>query len=385
MFISQANPSTTARVLNSTEGTSVLNVHVAGESSKSGDTAQITLPHKIAPGPVKSEDYGLDLSHRFLPNHVVKNAEQVCKFFRDTTFSKAAGPATRAVKQNKLILALPDLLKQAQSSTMDDSALSSYLKKLQTEFTIRINIADDDDAPEDQARDKAKVANLPTLQKPSKDDLEEWKKKCDASERRVMSANVVQSQERKRPGSEYETNEGQQKRNKADNDKRCLVFPPTPINRGSMIEELRGGAFTPTIGAVTSHSLTAEIAGTDAGSVMEESPACENMTVEPVTSAYPLRAISISSGSEYDADTSALDDDADFVPAAAEGPRAAGFQQLAQPLEGFQPLNAWYTRESQAQGSSSRDGDEALGSTSLVRSRSMTQEFMHELKENEEE
>ncbi len=383
MFTSQANTFPAARVLNSTKGTSVLNVHVAGESNKSGDAAQITLPHTIAPGPVKNEDYGLDLSHRFLPNPVVENAEQVCKFLRDRAFGKAVGPATRAVKQNKLIAALPDLLKQAQSSTMDDSALSSYLKKLQTEFTIRMNIAEDDDAPEHQARDKAEqTANLPSFRKPSEEDLEGWKKKCDASERRVMSANVVQSQERKRRSAEDELSEGQQKRNKTDNDKRCMVSPPTPINRGSMIEELRRSAFTPTIGSATSHSFTAEIPGADTGSVGGETPARENMTVKPVTSAYPQRAISISSGSEYDADTSALDDDDDF--AIAEGPGAAGFQQPVQPLEGFQPLNAWYAREGQAHDASSRDGEGASRSTSLVRSCSMTQEFMRELKEDEE-
>ncbi len=371
--------------MNSTKASSVLSVHVAGESSKSGETAQITLPHTIAPGPVKNEDYGLDLSHRFLPNPVVKNAEQVCKFLRDKVLSKAAGPATRAAKQNKLIIALPDLLKQAQSSTMDDPALSSYLKKLQNEFTIRMNIADDDEAPEDQARDKAEqVANLPTLQKPSEEDLEEWKKKCAASERRVMSANVVQSQERKRPGSEDEISEGQQKRNKADNDKHGMVSQPTPINRGSMIEELRRGAFTPTIGAAMSHGLTADIPDADTGSVMEGTVTQETMTVEPATSAYPQRAVSVTSGSEYDADISALDDDDDFV-ATAERPGVTAFQQLAQPLEAFQPLSAWYAREGQAQDSSRRDGEEASRSTSLVRSRSMTQEFIRELKEDQEE
>ncbi len=386
MFTSQANLSTTARVLNSTKGTRVLNVHVAGESSKSGDTAQITLPHTIAPGPVKNEDYGMDLSHRFLPNPLVKNAEQVCKFLRDTNFGKATGPATRAAKQNKLIIALPDLLKQAQNSTMDDSALSSYLKKLQTEFTIRMNIADDDHVPEDQAGDKTeKIVIPPTLQKPSEEDLEKWRKKCDASERRVMSANVVQSQERKRPGSEDEISEGQQKRNKADNDKNCKVFQPTPINRGSMIEELRRGAFTPTIGAATSHSFTAEIPDADSGSMMEETPARGNMAVAPVTTADSQRAISVSSGSEYDADTSALDDDDDCMPVIAEGPGAAGFQHLTQPLEKFQPLSAWYAREGQAHGSSSWNDEEGSRSASLVRSRSMTQEFMRELKDNKEE
>ena len=197
-----------------------------------------------------------------------------------------------------------------------------------------------------------------------------------------MSANVVQSQERKRRSAEDELSEGQQKRNKTDNDKRCMVSPPTPINRGSMIEELRRSAFTPTIGSATSHSFTAEIPGADTGSVGGETPARENMTVKPVTSAYPQRAISISSGSEYDADTSALDDDDDF--AIAEGPGAAGFQQPVQPLEGFQPLNAWYAREGQAHDASSRDGEGASRSTSLVRSCSMTQEFMRELKEDEE-
>jgi hypothetical protein len=68
----------------------------------------------------------------------------VNRFLHNRSCRKALGPTTKAQRQNKLILTLPDLLLQALNSVMDDSALTSYLKKLQTEFTIRMNLDAED-------------------------------------------------------------------------------------------------------------------------------------------------------------------------------------------------------------------------------------------------
>jgi DNA mismatch repair protein MSH4 len=370
--------------LNSTKPNSVLNVHVAGESTKIGDTAQISLPHTIAPGPVKNEDYGLDLSRRFLPDRVVKNAEDVCKFLRQRNSSQATGPATRAVKQNKLILALPGLLKQASDSTMDDSAFASYLNKLQTEFTIRMDITTDDDAQEGPSgKDIDQTVDLPTLEKPSEEELDEWKKKSDAAENRVMHANMAQSQDKKRPASASGDNDCLPKRSKTEAGAESTVSQPTPINRGSMIEELRRGACTPTTRAATPSSVTTDNPEPQADSVMNDAPAREDTPAEASGSTGARqRAVSISSGSNYDEDMPDVDETS---PRAPDRPSPDAYSNLAQPLEQFQPLREWYAREQQTAGTSSMESEERSTPRSLARSRSATQEFLRGLHEDEGE
>lgn len=371
-----------ARVLNSTKPNSVLNVHVAGESTKTGDTTQISLPHTIAPGPVKNEDYGLDLARRFFPGRVVKNAEQVSTFLRDKTSGKGAGPATRAAKQGKLVAALPDLLKQADTSTMDDSALSSYIKKLQTEFTIRMNIAADDDAQETQTSESSKqVVDRPALEKPSEEELEEWNRKCDATERRVMHANMAHSQDKKRPGSAGESSEYAQKRSKTEDDTQSMASQLTPINRGALIEELRRGACTPTTRAATPSSVTmSDLPGANVDSQVVEERTTREATPYPGPSRRQHRAVSISSiSTTYDHDMPDVEDDEDGLSASSERPSAGTYSGLGQqPLERFQPLEEWYARNSQGQAfaSSGRASSSDGGATpaSLLRSRSGTQE-----------
>ncbi|KAK3382701.1 muts domain V-domain-containing protein, partial [Lasiosphaeria ovina] len=178
-----------ARVLNSSKPKSVLNVHFEGRSVMSTDTAQISLPHRLSSGPVEETDYGLDLSRRFFPPRIVRNAEKVSGFLQSRQIAKEPGPMSREAKQNKLILALPDLLKQAHGSNMDDSALESYLERLQTEFTVRMDEVADDDALRDTTN-TPRSAEKPVLDKPDEDELINWKKKCDEGEKRVMRAHL---------------------------------------------------------------------------------------------------------------------------------------------------------------------------------------------------
>ncbi|KAH6650440.1 muts domain V-domain-containing protein [Chaetomium tenue] len=340
-----------ARILNTTKQVSVLNVHVVGESSKAGDTTQISLPHTIAPGPVKNEDYGLDLSRRFLPERVVDNAEKV-----------------------------------SNDSTMDDPALASYVKKLQTEFTIRMNIAADDDAAEGSAtKDVQSPAELPTLTKPSEEEVEGWKKKCDAAESRVMHSNMAQADDKKRPFPAGEGTESLSKRARTD-ETPSTISQPTPINRNSMIEDLRRGACTPTTRAATPSSIRTGFSDSQADSVMHDAPTADHT---PTTQAYNTndtrhRAMSISSGSNYDEEMPDADSpDAALPPSSAQHPAAGAYAGLVQPLEQFQPLRDWYAREKAAESSSGAAREERGGGGGLDRARSATQEFLRGLHEHE--
>lgn len=342
-----------ARVLNRTTPGSVLNVHVSGESTKDGGITQIRLPHMIAPGPVKNEDYGLDLARRFLSERVINNAEQVSKFLRDKHASKGTGPATRAAKQNKLILALPDLLKQAYNSTMDDSALASYLKKLQTEFTIRMNLAADDGAQNGQG-DEGKYAAFvqhPVLEAPSEEELAHWNAKCDKAERRVMHANMAHSQDKKRSSSTAQSDvEYMQKRNRPSSDTEGTVSQATPINRGSLIEQLRKGACTPTTRAATPSSFMADSPDAEAESVIEATSEVENSFRQGPSVARRRSAASVSPGSSVHDDEMPGIDQENGSPN-TPSPRNRSCKP-SQPLQQFQPLKQWYAREQESGASS---------------------------------
>lgn len=358
-----------------------------GESTKTADTTQISLPHTIAPGPVKNEDYGLDISRRFLPERVVDNAEQVCKFLREKNSSRGVGPATRTMKQNKLIIALPGLLKQAHDSTMDDSALASYLKKLQTEFTIRMDIAADDDAAEGSTnKNVAPAVDLPTLAKPSEEELEGWKKKCDTAESRVMHSNMAQADDKKRPSPPGGSAESLPKRPRRADDSASTISQPTPINRGSMIDELRRAACTPTTRAATPSSIRTGFSDAQTDSVMHDAPAGDNPPRGACSQAdNQQRAMPISSSSNYDEEMADIHSPDVSLPTAAEQHPAAGvYSDLVQPLEQFQPLGDWYAREQVAESLGAAPEQRSIG-RDLGRGRSATQKFLRGLHEEETE
>ncbi|KAJ4297380.1 MutS protein msh4 [Collariella sp. IMI 366227] len=360
---------------------SVLSVHVAGESAKSGTTLQITLPHTIAPGPVKNEDYGLDLARRFLPERVITNAAAVCNFLRERNSNKSTGPVTKAVKQNKLILALPDLLKQAYNSTMDDSALASYLKKLQTELTIRMNMAADDESKNGRHDGGTNHdSQHPVFEKPTEEELEAWKKKCDVADRRIMQANMALSLKKKRSIPDDKAgNDYFQKRSKTENDDtRTVISQPVPINRGSLIEELRRGACTPIMRVETPSSFQSDPPELyPAGFVMEEMPSFDATTMQFSTPILPQsqRPISISSddSSDYENDFFNTGED---VPSAPGKPAQDFSAEVEQPLQLFEPPKQLYARkELSVSVSENESEEEAPTPTSLARSRAGTHVF----------
>lgn len=130
-------PVVPAQLLNKIYPRDVLNVHFQGQSQAVGQITQITLPHTLAGGPVQNEDYGIELARCVLPGSIVDNAEEVLKALREGQRPPQSGEKGREARQRKLTLALPVVMKQALDSTMDDAALGSYLRRLQTEFTLR--------------------------------------------------------------------------------------------------------------------------------------------------------------------------------------------------------------------------------------------------------
>lgn len=371
-----------AKVLNSTKQNSVLSVHLTGESIRNGETTLISLPHSVASGPVKSEDYGLDLARRFLPERVVNNAERISKFLRDRQASKPAGPTTRSLKQNKLLLALPGLLKQAHSSTMDDSALASYLKKLQTEFTIRMNTAADDDA---DARDGNENAELeiehPVLEKPDEGELQEWKKKCDAAERRVMHANMAQTQERKRPATMDNDRRELRKRNKTDDIAEGLSTP-TPINRSSIIEELERERCSLKNMEETPSRFTTDILDpvTEGDLDLVDVVTPTSRTCIRNLPGQRQRAVSISSDGLNGED--ATEDSAVGHGRRASASEASDIQGgTIQPLQRFEPLRDWFSRDSREANTGVDESGHSMKSTTSPLSQPGAQELSNHLED----
>ncbi|KAK3694427.1 muts domain V-domain-containing protein [Podospora appendiculata] len=218
----------------------VLNVHFEGQSVMKDKTPQITLPHTLVSGPVKNEDYGLDLARRFFPPRHIRNAEQIAHFLRQKQTGRSLGPDTLDRKKDKLLRVVPDILKQARDSSMTDSALASYLEKLKAELSIRAEISGSkkEPEPEEAGNERARPTGLtvprPVLEKPNDDELREWKKRWDQEEKRVMLANS-KPRSTKRPHSETQTRRESSRRKLGDE----LAGVPkyARINRGRLLKE----------------------------------------------------------------------------------------------------------------------------------------------------
>lgn len=238
----------------------MLNIHLSAESTTNGETRQITLPHTVSSGPVKNEDYGLDLASRFFPPRIVRNAEKVAHFLRGVDADKKLGPETQTYKQNRLVMALPDILKQANDSSMDDAALVSYLNRLCIEFTTRMDQIDQEDDIDLDVVEGANLPDRPELEKPDPTELETLMQRFEAEELRVMKNNVPQQplSENAAPSmSETASNVG------AESVVSSVVSElslPVPINRASLIREQEAA-----ISTVSSVSFSVDGDGGDGG------------------------------------------------------------------------------------------------------------------------
>jgi DNA mismatch repair protein MSH4 len=320
------------------------------------------LPHKVAPGPVRSQEYGLNLARRFLSTRVVDNAEDMANFLRDSKSGTASGPATCAARQNKLITALPDLLKQSADSSMDPSALTSYNKRLQTEFTVRMSIVDDanNENGEIGPRRTEGQTTIPVIARPQMEELALWDNKNQFAEERIITNNISTSQaDKKRSLSNDDNHSHSHKRAKSIVSDVGTEFTTsasqtphaTPVNRGLLIEELRQNAAGPTTSSwQTRSSLQSGPYDTSSSTLDPTSPIMTvtssqsdtEMNIEGNEELMPDQsgsAMTISSDSTL---TSMNEMDQEM--ADAEYPEGDAEIEEEQPLSQFQPLRDWYAR-----------------------------------------
>ncbi|KAH8676119.1 muts domain V-domain-containing protein [Xylariales sp. PMI_506] len=121
----------------------VLNIHLTTNMSlaSDGQTPKMTMLYKINSGPIQESHYGLDLAKAVgFPDKFIQTAESVAETLRRQIEEKEHSSRSRKViLKRKLVLNLHETLKQLHSSSMDDEALGSYLKKLQDEFVSRMH------------------------------------------------------------------------------------------------------------------------------------------------------------------------------------------------------------------------------------------------------
>jgi DNA mismatch repair protein MSH4 len=101
----------------------------------------MTMLYKVKSGPLEEENYGLSLAKvigfpdRFM--HVAKTVSMTLK--RQIEEKRQDSQSRKLTQRRKLILHLYETLKQLRESDMDDTALGSYMKRLQDEFVVRMD------------------------------------------------------------------------------------------------------------------------------------------------------------------------------------------------------------------------------------------------------
>ncbi|KAK6954798.1 hypothetical protein Daesc_004767 [Daldinia eschscholtzii] len=130
----------TAKVLGNRPG--VLNLHLATEvyETDSGNP-KMTMLYRVTSGQIQEDHYGLNLARAIgFPERFIEVAEEVSKTLAESIERKKQNSQSRKLlRRRKLILNLHDTLLQLQESDMDDDALGSYLRRLQSEFVSRMD------------------------------------------------------------------------------------------------------------------------------------------------------------------------------------------------------------------------------------------------------
>ncbi|RYP74340.1 hypothetical protein DL771_003007 [Monosporascus sp. 5C6A] len=100
-----------------------------------------TMLYKISSGPAQERHYGLDLARAIgFPAQFIETAEKVSKALEEQIERKKADSQSRRLaRRRKLILNLYETLTQLWDSSMDDDALGSYMRRLQSEFVARMD------------------------------------------------------------------------------------------------------------------------------------------------------------------------------------------------------------------------------------------------------
>lgn len=129
----------TARLLNRRYQRDVMtmSVHLQVRIQTGGENGtQIILPHTLAAGPVQNEDYGIELARLVLTGPVVDKAEDILKVLRDNQRRARSGEKAEDARQNRLLLAVHGLTREAIDFIMSDAAFVSYICRLRNEFTL---------------------------------------------------------------------------------------------------------------------------------------------------------------------------------------------------------------------------------------------------------
>ncbi|KAF3762786.1 hypothetical protein M406DRAFT_347667 [Cryphonectria parasitica EP155] len=125
----------------------VLNLHLATETTiADDDIPKMTMLYKVGAGPVKEENYGINLARAIgFPQTFLDLAEKTSNSLRETAEAKKqCSESRKLVRRRKLVLNVHETLQQAYHSGMDGGALRSYLRRLQTEFITRMEEIEND-------------------------------------------------------------------------------------------------------------------------------------------------------------------------------------------------------------------------------------------------
>lgn len=101
----------------------------------------MTMLYKVNSGAAEDVNYGLKLARVVgFPPDFMQLAEHVSNSLQKQVEEKRQSSQSRKVAlKRKLILNLYETLQQMRDSDMEDNALGSYMKRLQTEFVVRMD------------------------------------------------------------------------------------------------------------------------------------------------------------------------------------------------------------------------------------------------------
>jgi DNA mismatch repair protein MSH4 len=142
-----------ARILEERSG--VVNLHLAVEITP--DASKMKMLYKISDGYEQERLYGIVLARVVdLPEDVIRVATEVSNALYERNEARKSDKAFLAIgRRRKLILSLKEQLVQAKTGLLEGHALRHWLKRLQTEFFVRMAAIDAEAA---EATNKAEDA-----------------------------------------------------------------------------------------------------------------------------------------------------------------------------------------------------------------------------------
>lgn len=101
----------------------------------------MTMLYKVKSGPVQEKNYGLNLARAMgFPERFIEVAHEVSRTLSESMEQdKDIAESRQLIRHRKLILNLSSMLAQLRESVMDDSAMGSYLRRLQDEFVLHMD------------------------------------------------------------------------------------------------------------------------------------------------------------------------------------------------------------------------------------------------------